>query len=264
MAGGRFRAVCTALFASGAVVSAARAQVITVLTGRTLDFVTDGPIATVEVALLGRDRRPIASVVTDSAGRFRFERIAPGDWRLRASSIGYQTVLTPDFELPSGDTVDVVIRLAVDAVPLAPLEVIARATPIHRNPGLAGFYRRVERSIGGRFVLRDEIETRNQRRVTDLLITTGVSVIGVPEGGYRGLFMKRSNCAPMVYLDGAPLMRTGDAMSRPTAAYEAANVLTPFDVEGIEVYPGPASVPSEFGGPTAGCGVIAIWSRRGG
>jgi hypothetical protein len=172
---------------------------------------------------------------------------------VKARRLGKVFGSSQGFELPSGDTVDVVIRLAVDAVPLAPLEVIARATPIHRNPGLAGFYRRVERSIGGRFVLRDEIETRNQRRVTDLLITTGVSVIGVPEGGYRGLFMKRSNCAPMVYLDGAPLMRTGDAMSRPTAAYEAANVLTPFDVEGIEVYPGPASVPSEFGGPTAGC-----------
>jgi hypothetical protein len=236
------------------------AQVVTVLSGRTLDFVSDAPIATVEVELLDGRQRRVASTITDSAGRFRFERHQSGSWYLRARSIGYQTVLTPPVDIAVRDTVDVVIRLGVDAVPLAPLEVVARAAPTHRHPGLAAFYRRVERDLGGRFVLREEIEERNQRLVTDLLTTTGVHVLGNPSGGDVGLYMKRLGCAPMVYLDGAPVTRGRN----PKAAYEAVNLLLPFDVEGIEVYAGPATIPPEFGGSSGACGVIAIWTRRGG
>lgn len=237
------------------------AQVVTVLSGRTLDFVSDAPIATVEVELLDERQRRIASTISDSAGRFRFERNQSGSWHMRARSIGYQTVLTPPVDIAAGDTVDVVIRLGVNAVPLAPLEVVARAEPVHRHPGLAGFYRRVERDLGGRFVLREEIDERNQRLVTDLLTTTGVHVIGNPSGGHVGLYMKRLGCAPMVYLDGVPV---SGRQRNPRAAYEAANLLLPFDVEGIEVYAGPATIPPEFGGSSGACGVIAIWTRRGG
>jgi hypothetical protein len=240
------------------------AQVVTVLSGRTLDFVSEAPIATVEVELLDERQRRIASTISDSAGRFRFERQQSGSWHLRARSIGYQTVLTPPVDIAAGDTVDVVIRLGVDAVPLAPLEVVARAEPVHRHAGLAGFYRRVERDLGGRFVLREEIDERNQRLVTDLLTTTGVHVIGNPGGGEVGLYMKRLGCAPMVYLDGAPVGGGGRGPLDGGDAYEAANLLLPFDVEGIEVYAGPATIPPEFGGSSGACGVIAIWTRRGG
>ena len=160
---------------------------MTVLSGRTLDFVSDAPIATVEVELLDSRQRGVASTIMDSAGRVRFERHQSGSWHLRARSIGYQTVLTQPVDIAVGDTVDVVIRLGVDAVPLAPLEVVARAARIHRHTGLAAFYRRVERDLGGRFVLREGIDERNQRLVTDLLITKGVHVIGNPSGGDAGL-----------------------------------------------------------------------------
>jgi hypothetical protein len=62
--------------------------------------------------------------------------------------------------------------------------------------------------------------------VTDLLITAGVHVVG------ESLFMRRSGCAPT------------------------------FDVEGIEVYAGPATLPP--GGSSGTCGVIAMRTRRGG
>ena len=37
----------------------------------------------------------------------------------------------------------------------------------------------------------------------------------------------------------------------------------PGEVEAIEAYDSPASMPAEFGGSRAGCGVIVIWTRRG-
>ena len=35
------------------------------------------------------------------------------------------------------------------------------------------------------------------------------------------------------------------------------------DIVAVEIYTGPADVPGEFAGRTAGCGVIAIWTRSG-
>lgn len=59
------------------------------------------------------------------------------------------------------------------------------------------------------------------------------------------------DCPPQVYIDGIPWAGPIDE-------------ITLRDIEGIEVYRGAAEVPAEFAGSNAGCGVIALWSRRGG
>jgi hypothetical protein len=35
------------------------------------------------------------------------------------------------------------------------------------------------------------------------------------------------------------------------------------DIGAIEVYPGGATVPPQFGGRESACGIIAIWTRQG-
>lgn len=40
-------------------------------------------------------------------------------------------------------------------------------------------------------------------------------------------------------------------------------MISPGDVEAIEVFAGSSQIPAEFGGSTAGCGVIALWTKRG-
>jgi hypothetical protein len=40
-------------------------------------------------------------------------------------------------------------------------------------------------------------------------------------------------------------------------------LVIPAEVEAVEVYDGPGSLPAEFGGSNAGCGVVVIWTRRG-
>ena len=40
------------------------------------------------------------------------------------------------------------------------------------------------------------------------------------------------------------------------------DLVGPGDVEGIEIYKGPATTPVQFNTMFAGCGAIAIWTRR--
>ena len=64
---------------------------------------------------------------------------------------------------------------------------------------------------------------------------------------------------PVIYLDGIKVHRPGTG----SPMYVLWEV-TSLDVEAIEVYKGPASVPAEFSGSDAACGAIVIWTRRGG
>src|SRR5690606_3223236 len=105
----------------------------------------------------------------------------------------------------------------------------------------------------------EEIAVRSPRRLTDLLVATqGMMVV---EGI---LINKRRQCAPTVYLDGIRITHEAKGSSNALKeAFEAVNLLSPSLIEGVEVYPGQATVPGEFGDSIAGCGVILIWSRRG-
>jgi hypothetical protein len=42
------------------------------------------------------------------------------------------------------------------------------------------------------------------------------------------------------------------------------DLVAPGAIEGIELYRGTATIPAEFLTPQARCGVVAIWTRRGG
>jgi hypothetical protein len=42
------------------------------------------------------------------------------------------------------------------------------------------------------------------------------------------------------------------------------DLATPTILEGIEIYRGASTIPPEFISPESRCGVIALWTRRGG
>jgi hypothetical protein len=122
---------------------------------------------------------------------------------------------------------------------------------------------RAQRRNGGHFILQAEIARRGPRAVSDVLDGLGMNVVGHPYLGGE-LFMKRFGCAPTVYIDGIKVTHHAKGDTRaPREALEAVNLFLPSEVEGIEVYAGPASVPAEFAGSSAGCGVVAIWGKRG-
>jgi hypothetical protein len=226
--------------------STAGAQTIT---GKLIDATTGAPVDGATIALL-RDDRAVGSVVTDGDGAFTLRLPGEGVFRLRADRIGYGAALTPAMQLDADDDVALEFRLLPRAVELNPITVISFSD---RPPGPdAGFAERARRSLGGHFITREEIEQRHPIRIADLLATVpGVHLVPDPRGfGERVLL--RGDCVPTVFLDGVPILMADMTID---------DLVSPMDVEAIEVYRGPAEMPAEFAG-RGDCGAIAVWTRR--
>jgi hypothetical protein len=245
--------------------AAQRNAVKATIRGRVLDQNTARPIPDVHVEFV--DGRTIvrATAVSDDEGSFVLSDIPRGSFRLRASRIGYAHTITPYWRVESGEVLTVAVHLHPDAVPLAPLEITARAQS--QSPVLSSYYRRLERRVNGSFITREEIEKSNAGAVTDLLRTVPGIQIETGLGQHsRSVSMVRSiavtsfanGCPVQVYLDGVLASRND---TEPVPLDELA---TPAVLEGIEIFRGISSVPPEFLTPEARCGVIALWTRRGG
>jgi hypothetical protein len=128
------------------------------------------------------------------------------------------------------------------------------------DPRLTDFRQR--RRLGnGTFFDRAEIERRNPRVLSDLLRNVPGVRIESFQGGLRyvsGRFRSLSasagsgngSCDMMIYLNGQPFPSdagTSDARIRVT------------EILALEVYVAAGSVPREFAGTNAACGVILIW-----
>ena len=149
-------------------------------------------------------------------------------------------------------------QLLLAALRSAPIVVVQR-NDASSNSQLTEFRRR-RRAGGGVYLDQAELERRNARTLTDLVRTVpGVRVVPRPEGfryvssHFRRLSGDLGTCDMMLYLDGQPFpMETGDADTRIRVS----------DITAMEVYVTAGSVPREFAGPGAACGVILLWRGR--
>jgi hypothetical protein len=256
-------AVCIAVSLCGA--STSFAQVV--LEGRVLDDVSQEPLAGARVILLNRLNKTAGYMVADALGRFRFEDRDWGWYRLEVTAVGYVRAQTPFlYWTEEHDFAGLEVRLAPDAVLLAPLEVTALSGPA-RSPILENADFRRERGLGVH-ITREQIEQRSPANVTDMLLELpGVRAerSGVRASGGRQIYMGRAlagpgggDCPAQVWVDGVLMTRVG----RAGGDVAIDDVVRPLDVEVIEVFRGLGTVPPEFLNPYARCGVVAIWTRR--
>lgn len=198
--------------------------------------------AIVEIRALG------LRTTSDSAGAFRLAGIAAGEQRVDLRALGFHAMVVT---VRVADDSTSVVFVSFRPVPLPTLDV---ASGMQRgDERMRGFHAR--RSAGfGRFVTRDDIERREVSDTKELLRgMPGVRLVG------DRVQMSSSSSIPRCLVQYFV-----DAIHVAGAPFDFLRQFRPRDIEGIEVYRGPAETPPEFSRGGAHCGVIAIWTRTPG
>lgn len=193
---------------------------------------------------------------TDGDGRFTVTNLPAGRYTVRVEHLAYRTV-TDTVGIPGGDrSVSLDVRLLPDAIPLDPITV-----RVDRRPSfgpLVDVYDRMDRMrrLGlGHVFDRREIEESGAIRVSHLVgRVPGVRTAAIPGSPNVRMFLTRHRCDPSVYIDG--LKWRGEHID---------HVLTMNGIEAVEVYRRLSEIPVEFwDDQSSRCGVVAVWTRRGG
>ena len=231
--------------------------------GTIVDHDTQQPIDAATLELVATEWQTLS----DDRGVFVLEKVEPGQHVLRIHHIAYGDVMWP-IAVPGVTTMDVRVELSAEAIALDPIVV---TTVRSRQLEQQDFYERMEwsdRTGIGVFITAEEIEQIVPMRTTSLLaqlpqisLSCGQRARGcmVVTPGVRNTIPGFAGCAhPTVLVDGAKMIRSG----RPQDTIDA--LVIPSEIAAIEVYTTASEIPAEFSGPDARCGVIVIWTKRGG
>jgi len=251
--------LCLALLVG--VVHDSNAQIV--LQGRVIDDVSGLSISGARVLLLNRFRKVVGYEVTSADGRFRFERRHPDMFRLETAAVGYREAVSPLVWMTMDrDSTEMEVRLARFAVLLAPLEIVGMSSP-KESAVLENVQQRISRGFGYH-ITREDIEERRPQRISDVLVELpGVHAAQRRAGGGRNVYMSRAlpglpgGCPVKIFVDGMLANRDDDG-----SGVIIDDLVSPLDIEVIEVFRGLGSIPPEFLTFGARCGVVAIWTKR--
>jgi hypothetical protein len=220
--------------------------------GAVVESETGEPIADAMVELMAAAGVTDVRVRTDSSGLFLIHTPRPGTFTVRVTHPAFVDIESDMLTVGPGESLDIVIRMGREVVPLEPLVVTAR-----RTGRLAGYYQRLERPGFARFVTREQIARRAAAATTDpFWDVPGVHIRRVRTTTGTGdniITMRLGQCTPLVYIDGVQVRQAlGSGMDL---------MLRPDVIEGVEIYTGSAGLPPIF--EPHGCGVVAFWTRTG-
>lgn len=228
------------------------------VSGRLLDSGSRTPILLGTVALLDTTLVVVDQTFTDETGAFRLRAPRAGAYLVLADRSGYVRVLDGILDLDEGGSISVDFLLRPQPLLLDSLVVAARRRHVMRNLAAAGFADRMAAGFG-HFITPDDIERRKPLTTRDLLRGVPRVEIRSPELTGAAVHFRGGpvgSCAPRAWLDGVPVTTAG------STGFVLEDVVDIRDIEAMEIYTGPATVPLQFGGVEGGCGAILIWTRR--
>ena len=245
----RFAAIAM-LCSATAVASAQGSSEVrsTRLTGRVADVVGS---AIVKAEIVVTNTSFHAETGTD--GRFELAGLPAGDVEVVVRRLGFAPAKIP-LQLDAGELREIRVLLSPVVMALDSVAVVAEGPTIEKAFG--GFEMRKARGFGT-FITREQIEKKNPRVTTDLFRTvSGVKLLR--ENGTPTVVSTR--LGTMAY---CPLRYFIDGTSYPLYGQSIDTMIQVADIGAIEIYPGGATVPPQFGGRESACGVVAIWTRQG-
>lgn len=218
------------------------------LTGRVADAV-GAAIVKAEILVTNTTIR----AETGSDGRFELAGLPAGPVEVIVRRLGFSPAKIP-LELAVGEMRDIRVLLSPVAMIIDSVAVVAEGPKIEKAFG--GFEMRKSRGFGT-FITREQIEKKNPRVTSDLFRTvSGVKLLR--ESGTPTVVSTR--LGTMAY---CPVRYFIDGTNYPLYGQSIDTMIQVADIGAIEVYPGGATVPPQFGGRESACGVIAIWTRQG-
>ncbi len=229
-----------------------------VLTGRVVGGSPVAPLVGVEVEVRGASPW---KATTDSAGDYRIDGIAPGQYTVLFRRIGFQPAERGVF-ITSGETTYLLVELAAAAVALDSITVEAEATEL-LNPRMAGFTERRKQGLG-RFLDSRELTERKGRDIESLLRELKVPFKRRHRGRYaaedRGPSSLQGDheCLTKVMIDGIYVTRPYRHETDIIYIHQYPNART---IAAIEYYRGAGQIPLQFQTDETQCGVIVIWTR---
>ena len=206
------------------------------------------PIPAVEVRFTGAD---LVSVRTNDSGGFRMVNLPVGIGKVSVRRMGFAPA-TAEVRLRSGRTDSLVFSLTALATTLAGV-LVEDEYEERSHRLLAGFWERRSRGFGY-YLTRDDIEKRDAHEFTDLA-RMAPSVTIATKNGRRVIRFNRAagarDCPPQYVVDGMKIENG------------SPDEFTPQDVEAIELYSGPATIPPQFAPRfnSFTCGAVVIWTR---
>lgn len=225
-----------------------------VVRGRILDASEHRSIPVAAVSLLTREAVEVSSTHTDEDGRFHLVSPTAGGFYLYVEALGFQPALEGSLNLTEGDTVEIDVVLVPSPLLMDPIVVEAETQP--RRLRMVGFFERKQSGFGA-FIEREEIERRDPRFLSDLFRARPGFRLVYGAGGAELVSRRTSTflggCKPLIYLDGLPMVRGA-----------IDDLVHPSLVEAIEAYSGISQLPAQYSGAESACGVVLVWTRRGG
>lgn len=233
------------------------------IVGRVIANDDERPLAYAEVQIRRADGSFITEVQTDSLGSFEFVVTRVSAVRIFARRMGYKGANTPLLHFDNHRFIQVEVRMDSEAVLLAPLEVVVWSD-VDRSPLLDNFRQRRSQGMGI-YITRQDVERRRPMYTSDLLRSIpGVELVGGGGGSRPKVALNRGlgmACATQIFVDGMLVNRRSFGEIND---FRLDDVVSPGSIEGIEIYRGLGSIPPEFLNADSQCGVIAVWTRRGG
>lgn len=213
------------------------------LAGRVMDSEMGEGIAGATIRIKG-----VAALLTsDSTGRFVATGLPLGEVEVTVAALGYSGLKLKLFLQSEAQVTErtFAMEFTGDKLP----EVVVRVRAERLAPRFVDFERRRERGLGA-YYRWDEILARGFNSVGDALRTIRGVRIECNQQTFECLarMSRTPTCEPTWWIDGVTVR----------SFHENTSIR---DLYGIEVYRGAGEVPGEFAGSTAGCGVIALWTK---
>ena len=250
----------TVLLLSAAAAFVANSPVLAqTVRARVVDAISRNPVAEALVSAVDSAGATVATARTSDAGTFALEIAHPRTLRLHIQLQGYAAYSGSIITITDGrtDLGDIALQPSVTALDSIPARADARDPVLART----GFYDR-RQSGTGIFLERVDVARKQARTATDIL--RGIANVTIlRRGGATDILIRatasfrgRTQCTPPIYLNGVLV-----AFGQSSDARLDLESLRAEDVEAVEIYSGPASIPARFGGAHSACGVVAFWTR---